>query len=648
MSCGHDLSPVDGQCPACLLELAAANAPELAAGTMVAGRFRIVAPLGRGGMGEVYRADDLKLGQPVALKFVPASEETLREVRAGREIAHPNVCRLYDIVDVDDHCAIVMEYVDGAELSADAATNALGIARDICSGLAAIHDRGLAHGDLKPSNIMIDGRGRARITDLGLAHRAGEAARFGGTPGYMAPEQFETRAATPHSDVFALGVILSGFLGAARLPVIARCLRGDPAERPSAREVLEAIEAMETPSPEYVAASEQAARLTSRQSWAFTALALALLALLVALYPRPDALGVDVLLQRARSLAAIYPADEAWWFDDALVFHYRSSQAPMVASRGEVTDNDPPFDAPGMRRVTLTARGAPIAMQSAPQLEARQPASVPQIFYIVLLASTLIAGAVLAMRNLRAGRVDRAGAMRVAVWVFACDAVSNVLEAHHPLSFDGEATVLTTVAAAAALLGAEVWLAYAALEPYARRAWPEALVSWERLLRRRAGDPLVTRDLLLGVTAGLATRLLDLPRGSRLFGDALLSMRVAFGAAAHSMARGVFYALFALFLLVLLRMALRQPAIAALVWLVVITAAWTRWDAPQLDLPLVAAQMLIILIVLQRLGLLAATVAIFTHLLALFIPLNVLPQAAIALALMLAMIACNKTREILH
>src|SRR5437016_8059548 len=87
-----------------------------APGTVVAGRFRIIAPLGRGGMGEVYRADDMKLGHAVALKFVPATEETLREVRAGREIAHPNVCRIYDVVDVDTNAAIVMEFIDGEDL----------------------------------------------------------------------------------------------------------------------------------------------------------------------------------------------------------------------------------------------------------------------------------------------------------------------------------------------------------------------------------------------------------------------------------------------------------------------------------------------------------------------------------------------------
>ena len=185
-----------------------------------------------------------------------------------------------------------------------------------------------------------------------------------------------------------------------------------------------------------------------------------------------------------------------------------------------------------------------------------------------------------------------------------------------------------------------------------RRNWPQALVSWTRLLRRRAGDPLVARDLLIGAAAGTTTRLLDLPRGSQLYVEAMTSVRAAAGAIAHSLARGVFYALFALFLLVLLRMALRRPAIAALVWLIATTAAWSRWDDPRLDVPLVAAQMLIILLVLQRLGLLAAAVTIFTHLLTMLVPLTVFPQGAMVFAVMAAMMIAalwrNKSGRFLH
>ena len=371
---------------------------------------------------------------------------------------------------------------------------------------------------------------------------------------------------------------------------------------------------------------------------------MALLAILIALYPRPDAMRAAALASKARSLAG-KSTDEAYWFDDALVFHYRSSPLPMLASRGRVTDSDPPFDVPGMRRVTLTARGEVIAVQAAPQLAA-SPRS-PEIAYTILLTLTLAAGAVLAWRNLRAGLVDRGGAARAALWVFGCDALAGVLAAHHPPSLDAEAAVLAAIAGAAALAAAEVWIAYAALEPYARRDCPHALVSWLRMLRGRVGDALVARDFLIGAAAGLATRLLDLPRDARAYADAMTSARVAAGALAHSLARGVFYALFALFLLVLLRMALRWPAGAAIVWLIAITAVWSHRLA---DVPLVAAEMLIILIVLRRLGLLAAAVAIAIHLMTLLVPLSILPQAAIVVAVIAAVIVIPVTnrRVFLH
>ena len=294
-------------------------------------------------------------------------------------------------------------------------------------------------------------------------------------------------------------------------------------------------------------------------------------------------------------------------------------------------------------------------MEAAPQLAPATPAApgarFPQIAYIVVLSTALAAGVVLARRNLRAGRVDRVGAARAALCVFVCDALAGVLSGHHPPSLEAEATFLTTVAGAAALVGAEVWLAYAALEPYVRRRWPQALVSWTRLLRRRAGDPLVSRDLLVGAAAGIASRLLDLPRGTQAYVDAMAATREAFGAVAHSVARSIFYALFALFLLVLLRMALRLPAVAALVWLIATTASYSRWDQPRLDVALVAAQMLIILLVLQRLGLLAAAATIFAHLVTLLVPLTMLPQAAVAVGVLAVMIVAglrNKSPRFLH
>ena len=178
-------------------------------GTMLGERYRIVGLLGRGGMGEVYRVDDMELNQSVALKFLPEKvvgnpkwlARFRNEVRTAREIAHPNVCRMYDIGEQDGHIFLTMEYVDGEDLSGvlrrmgrPSRDKAMEIARQICLGLAAAHENNVLHRDLKPANIMIDGRGRVRITDFGLAgfldEIEGKESRAG-TPAYMAPEQLD-------------------------------------------------------------------------------------------------------------------------------------------------------------------------------------------------------------------------------------------------------------------------------------------------------------------------------------------------------------------------------------------------------------------------------------------------------------------------
>jgi serine/threonine-protein kinase len=255
-----------------------------AAGTLLAGRYRLVGLLGRGGMGEVYRADDLTLGQSVALKFLPPSlasdADRLRrfyqEARVAREIAHPNVCRVYDVGATDGRAFLSMEYVDGEDLASLLrrigrlpGEKGVEIARQLCAGLAAIHERGVVHRDLKPGNVMLDGRGRVRLTDFGLAALGAEvvgAEARAGTPAYMAPEQLRGERVDARSDVFALGLVLyeiftgkRAFEGdtpaeiarrhrdsAPRSPstiltdldpaierVIARCLEQDPAARPS-------------------------------------------------------------------------------------------------------------------------------------------------------------------------------------------------------------------------------------------------------------------------------------------------------------------------------------------------------------------------------------------------------------------------------
>ena len=300
-------------------------------GMVLAGRYRIVAPLGRGGMGEVYRADDTRLGQPVALKFLPAAlaSETTRlerlvdEVRIGRQVSHPNVCRLYDLVEAEGHFFLVMEYVDGEDLASLLrrigrlpADKALEIARHLCAGLAAAHDKGVIHRDLKPANVMIDGHGHARIADFGVATLADRVPRgeMAGTPAYMSPEQLAGEGGSSRSDVFALGLVLyETFTGhrafeatsleelralhadskspsvssaprdvdPAVWGLIDRCLARDPAKRPeSARVVLVALSALpggdplqaavlagQTPSPQMVAAAATVGDLRPAVAW---------------------------------------------------------------------------------------------------------------------------------------------------------------------------------------------------------------------------------------------------------------------------------------------------------------------------------------------------------------------------------------------
>jgi serine/threonine-protein kinase len=286
-------------------------------GTILAKRYRIVGLLGRGGMGEVYRADDLKLGQPVALKFLPTTverdkdrlERFLNEVRTALKVTHPNVCRVHDIGEVDGQHYLSMEYVDGEDLASLLKRigrlpqdKAVQLTRQLCAGLAAAHEEGILHRDLKPANVMIDGRGRAKITDFGLASLAeaieGDEVRAG-TPQYMSPEQLAGREVTARSDIYSLGLVLyelftgkRAFQAAnpaeiARLQeqstpttpsshvegldqtverIVLRCLERDPHDRPASALAISAalpggdplaaaLVAGDTPSPEMVAAA---------------------------------------------------------------------------------------------------------------------------------------------------------------------------------------------------------------------------------------------------------------------------------------------------------------------------------------------------------------------------------------------------------
>ena len=663
-------------------------------GQLLLERYRVVGLLGRGGMGEVYRADDLRLGQPVALKFLPAAlaadpdrlERFHSEVRTARQVSHPNVCRVYDIGDYEGGPFLSMEYVDGEDLQTLLRRigrlprdKAIEIARQLCAGLAAAHERGVLHRDLKPANVMLDGRGRARITDFGLAALAGgEDARAtrAGTPAYMAPEILGGGPASVPSDLYALGLVLYEVFTGRRAfggdtlaeirqkhehdaptppstlvdgfdpvveRVILRCLEKDPRQRPASAlavgaalpggdPLAMALAAGETPSPEMVAAAGETGALSAGRVWlALAAIAFGLAALVV-LQDRTDLLRLvpppkepAVLMERARDILskAGVDAPPAGVYDvygssrsyleylqskgagadlrqtlrrpdpAAVYFYYRQSPRPLLAFNvtGRVGADDPPPIVPGMAEVVLTGGGsllqltvvppqiedaAPKAMDTdwgpllaaagldasrlhdapstwnpavssdrrvawtgahpgAPELnvrveaasdrgrpvsfqvvwpwtrplrmrpfEASAPQKTANTIILVLLVSTIAIGAVLARRNLRAGRGDRKGAARLAAVLFAARVAGFAGVAAHTVSPVEEWSVVTRLAGASLFTAGIVWLFYLALEPLARRRHPEAIISWTRLVAGRFGDPLVGRHLLIGLAAGLA------------------------------------------------------------------------------------------------------------------------------------------------
>ena len=687
---------------------------------MLAGRYRIFGIVGRGGMGEVYRADDLKLGQTVALKFLPAEvemdaerlERFLAEVRIARTISHPNVCRVYDVGEVDGHHFLTMEFVDGEDLASLLRRigrlprdKAIQIARQLCAGLAAAHEQGILHRDLKPANIMIDGRGRARITDFGLARLAGEvrgADLLSGTPAFMAPEQIEGRSVTVRSDLYSLGLVLyelctghpafkaTSAAEMARLKnestptspgeivdgfdpaverVIMRCLEHDPANRPPSAlavaaslpggdPLAAALAAGETPSPELVAEAGAVGGLTPFTVWAcIGALAVGLFVLillagkaqignLVPLDKPPDAL-VERAGQILHRLGYVdKPLDSTFFFtvnDEsiarlahpqkssdpwrrlstgppfAIEFCYRQSPEPLIPLNliaARPNEDDPPATLAGMIDVRLDPQGRLRALHAVPperdapagqagaggagvggagtgaaaepdwnallseagldpatlrtvepewrppdfadrraaweghyppatstdatsteaasadtgfRIEAASYRGRPVAFRFIdswtraprsetadgrssaavlqgaafLVGVTLIAGgALIARRNIRLGRGDRRGALRLAAFSFMTGMSYWVLRAHH-VAGGAEFERFITRAGYSLALGGLIWICYLALEPPVRRLWPKTIVSWVRLLDGRLTDPLVGRDLVIGLLAGV-------------------------------------------------------------------------------------------------------------------------------------------------
>ena len=213
----------------------AENLSSLAAGRQF-GDYRVLSPLGTGGMGEVYLAEDLRLHRKVAIKFLTAEslgdaqtrQRLFHEARAAAAIDHPNICTIYDVGEAQGHAFIVMQYIEGQTLGARLVSGPMGVdqaidvAAEVATALAEAHERGIIHRDVKPQNIMVTSRGQVKVLDFGVARVAptfdgntvtgsgltGTVEAVAGTIPYMSPEQIRNEPLDGRSDVFSLGIVL--------------------------------------------------------------------------------------------------------------------------------------------------------------------------------------------------------------------------------------------------------------------------------------------------------------------------------------------------------------------------------------------------------------------------------------------------------
>jgi serine/threonine protein kinase len=792
------------------------------AGEILAERYRIVGLLGKGGMGEVYRADDLKLSQPVALKFLSqhlsADQEAVKrlhsEVRIARQVSHPNVCRVYDIGEIDGQLFLSMEFIKGEELSSLLrrigrlpSDKAIEIARQICAGLAAAHNRGVLHRDLKPANVMIDEQGNARLTDFGIAALAEETRNEehrAGTPAYMSPEQLAGEELTTRSDIYSLGLVLyEVFTGkkafdaptlgklldlrrsntAPTTPssliqnmdplverVILRCLEKDPDARPeSALQVAAALPggdplaaalaAGETPSPEAVAASPTKGLVSPTIAFACLGATVVLLVLFIFLQGRlefqniiPNEKSPEVLADRAREINRRLgytspPVDTAqgfYWYVEildyikthdrspgrwdvlrsgdapVLAFWYRQSPRNLVGlDKFSVYPANPPIDISGMTNTYLDTQGrlftfvaVPPQLEEASQVKPdwsilfaeagldmssfheTEPRWTPsrysdaragwdgvapgssalpihidaaafhgrpvyfQIIYpwdrpfrqeeyqrslkekiknwllLSLLGATVIGAALLGLRNIRLARSDRNGAMRLAMYTFVISMIRGMLVAHHVPSLGGEFSILQEHLAWSLLWTIEIWIVYLALEPFVRARWPHRIISWKRFISSDIRDPLVGRDIMLGVLVGVGIELLSLAwvLSPRLFGwptpanvvnpNTLSGLRGQLGVVSQSLLQAPLVSLSTLFVVLLLSVILRRDWLAMIAgWLLLISLTIFSGDNPSIDIFFTALCAAIFIFGLMRFGLLTAVFTFFS-----FSVLDALPE----------------------
>jgi eukaryotic-like serine/threonine-protein kinase len=802
-----------------------------APGTVLDNRYRVVSLLGQGGMGEVYRADDLRLEQPVALKFLPESLEMdparlarfHGEVRTARQVSHPNVCRVYDIGVTDGRHFLSMEYVDGEDLASLLrrigrlpSDKGVEVARQLCAGLAAAHERGVLHRDLKPANVMIDGAGRVRLTDFGIAGAAstGDDVRAG-TPGYMAPEQLAGREVSVRSDVFALGLVLYEVFtgkrafdaptigelvkqharGAPPTPTsavpdldpaidrtIMRCLESDPVLRPSsalavaaglpgASPLEAALAAGETPSPEMVAAAGTTGVLAEGRSLALALASAAFVLLLAFLADRTTVLSktppfkdTAVLVDRAEQIAARLgysqavdrtmgfteegdylrhveendPSIDRWrrigsGIPPAITFWYRGSPRELMSWQiaNEPLFDDPPPVVSDMVRLRLDSAGRLVYFDAVPKqvpedgskglglgasglgtdasgtgpgtsglglwtslfqeagldqkaftptteswtpptyadaraawtgtigpqsekvrVEAASYLGRPVYFAIVgpwttpdrqqepfgsdrwlgyvsvvILVSSLVAAAIMARSNLKAGRGDRSGVIRLACFVLGVQTIEFLLGTHHVPNLGVQWMLFFRATSLALFSAGMIWLLYLALEPAARRLWPNLLIAWSRLLTGRLRDPMLGRDLLIGLLTGLlATFILRVQYFLRSLAgqpapdldsvrlEPLLGLRYALSAILTQFDDAVLTALVLLMLLLGARIALRRVWLAFAASMGILSLLILS-GSPKIDVFTVSSALAsggLIMLVLLRLGLLACAVMLLS------------------------------------
>jgi len=790
-------------------------------GSVIAGRYRMLGRLGRGGMGEVFRADDLKLDQPVALKFLsrghaddPAWLDRLRnEVRLARRVTHPNVNRIYDIAEAGGEAFISMEYVDGEDLASllrrigrVAGDKAIQIAGQLCAGLGAAHDQGVLHRDLKPANVMIDGRGRVRITDFGIAAvapAAGDEVPMAGTPAYMAPELFDGRQPSVRSDLYSLGVVLyelatgkEPFDGAStqvrgrpavpEVPsavcsqidpalerVIVQCLDPDPRQRPASAYAVAAalpggdllsaaVAAGETPSPEMVAAAGSHRGMPSRGAVACLVAGLLGLAAVVLLADRtfflpqaglkkaPAALEdraqtvikklghepgrpgsmqgftidrgyLDWAMEpdnRPRTwvgLADARPPAVFYWyrrgdtrllppapFGEPALLRKLPAEPGMItvrldgqgrllwfAAMGEPSKRKRPSAEPvkpadwteAFRLAELNfddfdevqrlpsppmyadcveawegtcADGGDLPLrieaaslsgrvvyfhllapwqEHAANRSAAGPAKTPSRTFgvrFVLYMVALIGGAILARRNLKAGRGDRLRARRVALLALVLALLDWIVGERHVAVFVEEAASMYLWLARSVFAAAASWIVYIAVEPYVRRFWPQTMITWSRMLEGRFRDPLVGRDVLVGAMLGVGMVLVlqfdsllpgwlgqpqpvpKLPGAGYELGE-LLGMRYKVGTVIGILLNSVSTGLVLLVWMLILRIALRAPRPAALAFFLTLTTAYAAVSTYDTFLPWATGAVMAaaVMTVLTRVGLVAVIVGQF-------------------------------------